>query len=408
MIEAMEGGFHELNVQVKAWLRGWLLEAGKGIVAEIDAKAKSNGGAEREEGAIGDMYNSIGELLLREAEYTGARDCYIKALAVRTAARGEWDPSIAETHLSLSVVERRVPNYPKAQTHVDAAAAIVQHNAAVAGALDELEHRKVLGAQFSLDTMTAKYDEALASAEEELEITLRHEGPEHMKTVSALSSVGYAKKKLGFYKEARDIYTRAIAICETLGQGQDPSALYLYNSMALLHNHFGQTEDALRYLQRCLSVKEELYGRHSEKTATTHMNIGNVLLESGKFEAALDHFQKGSAIRETIFGPEHSVAALALSNVGLALNCLGRLEEALETHRDSLSRMLAIETADKRTTAAIYNNVGQFIGVMEYLPAFLPSLQQRPNRQLIFLFEQGRTCLILGDTARLSKPTARP
>lgn len=90
---------------------------------------------------------------------------------------------------------------------------------------------------------------------------------------------------------------------------------------------------------------------------------------AGKFEAALDHFQKGSAIRETIFGPEHSVAALALSHVGLALNGLGRLEEALETHRDSLSRMLAIETADKRTTAAIYNNVGQFIGVMEYLPA---------------------------------------
>lgn len=278
MIEAMEGGFHELNVQVKAWLRGWLLEAGKGIVAEIDAKAKSNGGAEGEEGAIGDMYNSIGELLLREgptrpifiilvncvfsspppifspsftslafvADYTGARDCYIKALAVRTAARGAWDPSIAETHLSLSVVERRVPNYPKAQTHVDAAAAIVQHNAEIAGSLDELEHRKVLGAQFSLDTMTAKYDEALASAEEELEITLRHEGAEHMKTVSALSSVGYAKKKLGFYKEARDTYTRAIAICETLGQGQDPSALYLYNSMALLHNHFGETEEALR------------------------------------------------------------------------------------------------------------------------------------------------------------------
>ena len=97
----------------------------------------------------------------------------------------------------------------------------------------------------------------------------------------------------------------------------------------LAHQHLGQLEQALGWLEQAAQVQAD--------HAILQNNLGNILLALGRLEQAVAAFDRAVALK-----PDY---AAAFHRRGVAREGLGRLEEALNDHARALALLPALEPA---------------------------------------------------------------
>lgn len=124
------------------------------------------------------------------------------------------------------------------------------------------------------------------------------------------------------------------------------------NNIGYLFNATDQTDSALYYYQKCLSIQKEMGDKPG--MAGTLINTGYIFLNQGLIEKALEYYYQSLAIEEEI-GNQSGIAT-ALNGIGYMQYKLGDMEAALKSYNQSL--VIRRERSDDYGTATCLNNIG--------------------------------------------------
>ena len=138
-------------------------------------------------------------------------------------------------------------------------------------------------------------------------------------------------------EEVLDTYTRALAVCEQLGETRDRAAV-LYGFTAF-HLVAGRHPQALQHARELLAFSERL---QHPAVIVAHRLAGWALLAMGRPDEALPHFERCRAIYQPAihrglaysFGQEPGMAARVIH--AITLQVLGRVEDAKRICNEAL------------------------------------------------------------------------
>jgi tetratricopeptide (TPR) repeat protein len=130
------------------------------------------------------------------------------------------------------------------------------------------------------------------------------------------------------YAQARDLFERALAICEkALGPEHHDTGAAL-NALALLLKTQGDLSGAKPLYERALAIAEKTLGPEHPDTGASLSNLANLLREQGDLAAARPLIERALAIDEKVFGPDHPWIATDLASLALLLQAQGDLAGA--------------------------------------------------------------------------------
>jgi tetratricopeptide (TPR) repeat protein len=186
-------------------------------------------------------------------------------------------------------------------------------------------------------------------------------------------------EKLEDYDRCLQIYSRVLTLQEaTIGEIH-ASTGYTYQGIGLVQAKKGLYDKALRNLQKCLEIQEEVFGNYSPEVAITRSYLGNTICQRGddgeqlmEHRGALQQYRKALVIRERCLGEDHLDVAGSYQNIGESLCQLGDFQGALAAYRESLSileSLLGENHADVAAAHSLLGHVlhqqGDFEGAME-------------------------------------------
>ena len=203
----------------------------------------------------------------------------------------------------------------------------------------------------------ANYPQARALFERALAICETVLGPDHPDTATGLNNLAFLLQSQGVLAEARLLYERGLAIYErALGQAHPHTALSLHNLAGLLHAQ-GDLAGARLTYERALTICETVLGVDHPQTAASLQNLANVLHDQGDLSGTRQMFERALAVCEKAHGPDHPSTAISLNYLAHLLWDQGDLAEA----RRMFERALAIREValgpDHPATATSLNNL---------------------------------------------------
>jgi serine/threonine-protein kinase len=192
----------------------------------------------------------------------------------------------------------------------------------------------------TLDLMRGREGEAIAKLQAYMEVFEDALGPMHPEVASGHHNLGTAYLDAGLYAEGRAALERAEDIRRrTLGVDHPLYAATL-NSLGAALLAEGELEEALRYCQRSLEILVAS-GTDPVQTATTRVDVGEVLVELGRLDEAEREVTGALEVLRKGLGPDHphvSAAHGVLAAIAAARKDAGSV-------RRHFDRVLAIRTA---------------------------------------------------------------
>jgi len=133
--------------------------------------------------------------------------------------------------------------------------------------------------------------------------------------------------------------SRAVNIKRLTGSGEE-LADFLNRAGLLVHGR-GQYLEAIRLYKEALFIyKNHASGgsnKHDLSTSRVMNNLGNALMDQGKYEESLEVFEEDLRICTRVLGSEHPELATTLNNSALLLDEMGDHEESLERYKRALA-----------------------------------------------------------------------
>jgi len=181
------------------------------------------------------------------------------------------------------------------------------------------------------------------------------------------------------HDRALEIYSRVLVLQESsIGEIHAKTAT-TYQDIGLVQAKKGLFDNAIRSLQKCLEIQEEVFGQYSPEVAITRSQLGNTIVLRGddgdelmEHRGALQQYRKALVIREKCLGEDHLDVAASYQNIGESLCKLGDFQGALAAYRESLSILESLLGENHAEVAAghsllggVLYQQGDFQGAME-------------------------------------------
>ncbi|KAH6981463.1 hypothetical protein EDB80DRAFT_899547 [Ilyonectria destructans] len=152
----------------------------------------------------------------------------------------------------------------------------------------------------------------------------------------SLHMLGNLYSDQGKFKEAEEMYERALEGKEKALGLDHTSTLDTVNNLGLLYNHQGKLKEAEEMYKRALEGREKLLGsRHTSTLNSVHC-LGILYSDQGKFKEAEGMYERALEGYEKALGPHHTSTLSIVSNMGLLYNHQGKLKEAEEIYERAL------------------------------------------------------------------------
>ena len=146
-----------------------------------------------------------------------------------------------------------------------------------------------------------------------------------------LGNLGLCHYRLGDYRQAIDLYTRALAIARETGDRWG-EGVHLGN-LGLCHHRLGDYRQAIDLHTQALAIARETGYRQGEGIRMNHLGLCHADL--GDYRQAIDLHTQALAIARDIGNRETEGAALG--NLGLCYISLGDYRQAIDLHTQSLA-----------------------------------------------------------------------
>lgn len=178
------------------------------------------------------------------------------------------------------------------------------------------------------DYFNAKdYDSAISYYAKAVPLYEKVYGTKHLYTADTYYLLGVSYSQTRDYHNAVSWLEKAFAIYDS-PQGDKTSAANALFEIGKAHSNGSYYDTALKYYQKCLSLRKSIFGENHKDTAYCYVSIGFVYEVKSEYKTALSYFQKALAIRQKLFGENHLETANSYHDIA-AENCyMGNYKEA--------------------------------------------------------------------------------
>ena len=278
----------------------------------------------REDIQAAGLANELGIYLYLDGEYTQAKVCLERTLAIRERLLGPDHAETSECLNHLGVLLNETGDYVSAQL-------------CLVRSLDIDE--RVLGPEHSRTTMTlnnlgnllikmGEYEKAKSYLERALEIQMKIHGTEHMQTAMYLNNLGNLSRAMGEYEKAYSYYEQALTIGKQVLGSTHPGLAYALNNLGYVQQIMKNYEQAKQYLDQALSLREQTLGIEHPITAQSLMCLGDLYQVTGDTETARTYYERALTIQEKSLGFNHPDIAYVYNNLGELFQAEGSFEKA--------------------------------------------------------------------------------
>ena len=133
---------------------------------------------------------------------------------------------------------------------------------------------------------------------EELYLALLEQKPSEPNQALYYHQLGLVKNEQGNYKEAVNVYERAISIGERVLPPTSPLLTISYNNIGVVYMNVEDYCQALSYFNKALAIQEKTLPVNHPDLATSHINIGGMFEKIGEYSEALFYYNNALAIQE--------------------------------------------------------------------------------------------------------------
>ncbi|KAH7151967.1 hypothetical protein B0J13DRAFT_470560, partial [Dactylonectria estremocensis] len=203
-----------------------------------------------------------------------------------------------------------------------------------------------------------KFKEAEEMYERALEGYEKALGPDHTSTLTTVNNLGLLYSDQGKFKEAGEMYERALEGKEKALGPHHTSTLDTVNNLGNLYSHQGKFKEAEEMYGRALEGKETALGPHHTSTLGTVNNLGNLYSDQGKFKEAEEMYERALEGYEKALGPHHTLTLGTVNNLGLLYSDQGKFKEAEEMYERALEGKEKALGPDHTSTLTTVNNLG--------------------------------------------------
>jgi len=180
------------------------------------------------------------------------------------------------------------------------------------------------------------YVEAVQNLHEALDIFMINPADHKKAITSCHSKLAESYLYIGKYEEALENFEDLIA---SNNQGEEsPFLSQSYENFAIaLAYAKHKYDEALLYLQKCLSKEMLLNGGSSLSSGNCYLKIGQINTMQGRYEEAMESYQKALEITKLIGGSNHRQAGSCYNAIGAAFLGQGKYSEAMEYFKMALN-----------------------------------------------------------------------
>jgi len=269
--------------------------------------------------------------------YADAEQAYLQASEIMKAWKDEPDEVVQRLRIQTDIA---VGHIERMLGRLDEAYAILSR--VVADAESRLgdcdpDTGSALNALGIACKYAGRFDEGHVAYQRALAIVERTAGPHSPAAASIWHNLGGLAFDAGDYAAAEPPARRAVEIREVALGPEHPDVAADLLALAPVLDGLGHAGEAANMYARARAILERL-GDRDYDLAVLHNNLGVAATERGEPDTARIHYTTALAIKERLLGINHADLALTLHNLGVLVSENGRPDEA----RALLGRALGI------------------------------------------------------------------
>ena len=271
----------------------------------------------------GNLLNDVGARNLYSGNYAAAKDTLLAAASVLEALGDLGKEWYIRAVTNLAFVESELGN-------LDAAEERLREVLELRRELDGADHPTVAGIlnNLAVTLLTlGRVEEVEELHREALDMNRRLFGDEHESVARGHNNLGMFLYRQGRLEEAEVEIGRALELNRSIFGDRHQEVAIGWNNLGLVYDAQGRIDDALEALETsfAIAVTNDPGGF---AVATRHINIGNLLLRSGRLDAAVPRIRSAIDIYERTLPEGHYLTATARSILGEAMIRSGQPQQA--------------------------------------------------------------------------------
>jgi CHAT domain-containing protein/Tfp pilus assembly protein PilF len=223
---------------------------------------------------------------------------------------------------------------------------------------------------------TRQYEKALPLALQDLAITKKTLGEEHLDYAVSLNNLAVLYRKMGQYEKALPLFQQALAIRKKVLGEEHPDYGTVLSNLAPLYQDMGEYEKALPLFQQALAITKKTLGEDHLDYAIGLNNLAILYQDMGQYEKALPLALQDLAIAKKQQGEEHPDYAVSLNNLAILYQDMGLFEQALPLVQQALTITKKQQGEEHPSYATGLNNLAMLYQDIGDYEKALPLFQQ--------------------------------
>lgn len=328
------------------------------------------------------LMNTMGNVFISLGLYNDAQPLLEKSLARRRTLPASSPEELNESLYNLAHVKTLIADYENAeQLYLEAIAALEE--AGEGGSLAAIDNLAGLAEVY---VQMGQYEQSAAIQREVLERRRGVLGPEDPAVAEATEELGLSLLYQGKYEEAEPLVQESLDLRrKLLGNEPHPDLAENMNSLALVLEMLGRSDETRQLYEQALAMNRQLYGEKHPDIAIALNNLANLYLDRDELDEAEEMFQQALVMQRELFGQEHPDVALVMNNLAYVYYYRGDMPEAIKAMRTTVKLRKAGLGDEHPDVAASLSNLGRWeMEAGEYVAAE-GALQEALAQQLTLL-----------------------
>lgn len=198
-----------------------------------------------------------------------------------------------------------------------------------------------------------------------------------------MDTIGTVYRKLGLYKDAEPLLTKALTIRESYLGSKDLQVAESFLSIAILNERQGKYKEAENLAQRSLEIREENLDPDHPDIAESLHTLARIRQLQVKLDEALTLHTRALEIREKALGPNHPDVAESLADLGATYYMLSKFDEAEKCYKRALAIRESVLGSDHPDVGRSLNKLADLYSYLrrfdEAEPLYKRALANREN-----------------------------
>jgi tetratricopeptide (TPR) repeat protein len=201
----------------------------------------------------------------------------------------------------------------------------------------------------------------IAVAERGVQMVQQERGEVDPALAGLLNKQASFLQEIALYKEAENLFRRALAIDDASYGTNHPRVASILNNLAALLQVTNRLEEAEQLMRRSLPIYEASYGTDHPEVAICLHNIAVLLKTTARLAEAEPLYRRALEIDEASYGVDHPHVAIKLNNLARLLQDSNRFPEAEPLMRRSLAIFEGSYCHDHPMVAFALNNLANLL-----------------------------------------------